>query len=134
MTFHPDHLAVSRWVTAAWRERGSRSRLFYATFTSEHLSRFGELYEEWNTFMSDERPSGVPADQLDIHVRLRGSQLDRKLTALEAMASQTRELVGAIGEATYAALVDEEAFVDAAEVVQAGYSQAMPSSSLPSRP
>ena len=134
MTYHPDHIAVSRWVTDAWRGRGSRCRLLYATFTAEHLSRFGELYEEWDAYMSDERPSGVPADELDLHVRLRGSPLDRKLTALEAMASQTRDIIAAIGQPTYAALVDEEAFVDAAHVVPSAHSQAMPSLSLPSRP
>ena len=30
ITFHPDHIAVSRWVTEAWRQRGCRGRLLYA--------------------------------------------------------------------------------------------------------
>ena len=33
ITFHPDHIAVSRWVTEAWRRRGCRGRLLYAAFT-----------------------------------------------------------------------------------------------------
>ena len=39
ITFHPDHVAVSRWVTAAWEQRGRPCRLLYATFTPEHLAR-----------------------------------------------------------------------------------------------
>ncbi len=37
MTFHPDHIAVHRWVTEAWERRGRRCRLLYATPTVEHL-------------------------------------------------------------------------------------------------
>ena len=31
ITFHPDHIAVHRWVTAAWERRGRPGRLLYAT-------------------------------------------------------------------------------------------------------
>jgi LmbE family N-acetylglucosaminyl deacetylase len=113
MTFHPDHIAMHRWVTEAWRQRGRRSRLLYATTTVEHLSRFRELYEEWDMYMTDERPSGVPVDQLALHARLNGWQLDRKLTALAAMASQTSSLIAKLDPAIYATQVAEEAFIDA---------------------
>ena len=36
MTFHPDHIAVHRWVTEAWAQRGHPCRLLYATSTVEH--------------------------------------------------------------------------------------------------
>ena len=114
MTFHPDHIAVSRWVTTAWEQRSRRGRLLYATSTEEHLRRFAELYEEWNAYMSDERPVGVPTDELAVHVVLDGWQLDRKLTALAAMASQTAGLMATIDPGTYAMQVAEEAFIDAA--------------------
>jgi LmbE family N-acetylglucosaminyl deacetylase len=113
MTFHPDHIAVHRWVTDGWRERSRPSRLFYATTTVEHLTQFGELYEEWGMYMTDERPSGVPVDRLALHARLDGWQLDRKLTALAAMASQTSSLIAKLGPAIYATQVAEEAFIDA---------------------
>ena len=113
ITFHPDHIAVSRWVTEAWERRGRRGRLLYAASTVEHLADFGELYEEWGMYMTDERPSGVLADELAVHVELRGSSLDRKLTALAAMASQTADATRELGPETYAAMVAEEAFVDA---------------------
>ena len=114
VTFHPDHIAVSRWVTEAWGRRGCRGRLLYATPTVEHLARFRDLYEEWGVYMTGERPIGVPADELAVHVRLDGWQLDRKLTALAAMASQTGPAMALVDPEEYAAQVAVEAFVDAA--------------------
>ena len=111
MTFHPDHVAVSRWVTAAWRARRGSSRLLHATSTVEQLGRFGHLYEDWGVYMTDERPVGAPADQLAVHVRLDGWQLDRKLTALAAMSSQTGRVMADFDPDLFAALVADEAFL-----------------------
>jgi LmbE family N-acetylglucosaminyl deacetylase len=118
-TGHPDHIAVHRWATEAWRRHGCRGRLLYATSTVEHLDRFGDTYEEWGVYMSDDRPSGVPVDRLALRVLLDGRDLDRKLTALRAMATQTSAVVAALDEATYADLVSEEAFVDASSLFDA---------------
>ena len=114
MTFHPDHIEVHRWVTQAWRERGRPGRLLYATPTAEHLARFGARFEEWGVYMGDERPIGVPSEQLAVHVRLRGWALDRKVAALRAMATQTGDAIAGLGLETYAELNAEEAFVAAA--------------------
>lgn len=111
-TGHPDHIAVHRWTTEAWRRRGRGARLLYATTTAEHLARFGGLYEEWGVYMSDERPAGTPIRDVDLHLCLDGAALDRKLTALRAMASQTAAVTELLDPATYAALVAEEVFVD----------------------
>jgi LmbE family N-acetylglucosaminyl deacetylase len=113
MTYHPDHIAVHRWVTQAWERRGRRSRLLYATFTDEHLRRFADLYERGKIYMTGQRPTGAPADEVAFRVPLYGRRLDRKLTALAAMASQTRELMTDIDPATFSMLVAEEAFIDA---------------------
>jgi LmbE family N-acetylglucosaminyl deacetylase len=112
-TGHPDHVAVYRWVTEAWHRRGRSQRLLYAVSTVEHLERFGPTYEAWGVYMSDDRPSGVDVDRLTVHVLLRERQLDRKLTALRAMATQTSAAMAALDEATYAEIVAEEAFVEA---------------------
>jgi LmbE family N-acetylglucosaminyl deacetylase len=117
-TFHPDHIAVCRWVTGAWQQRGSRERLLYATRTVDHVARFASRYEDWGVYMNDQRPMGVPAADLDLDVRLGGAELDRKLTALAAMATQTRELMEAVGHELYAQLVAEESFIDARKVVR----------------
>jgi LmbE family N-acetylglucosaminyl deacetylase len=113
MTFHPDHVAVHRWVTGAWHQRGHTSRLLYATATVEHLARFGDLYEQWDMYMTDQRPTGTQTDNLALHVVLDGPELDRKLTALAAMASQTRDLTTRLDPAVYAQQIAEEAFIDA---------------------
>ena len=111
-TYHPDHIAVHRWVTEAWEARGRPSRLLYSTPTVEHLARFRDVYESWGMYMSDERPAGVPEAELTIHVRLDGPALDRKLAALHAMATQTRDLLATVDPAVYASQVAEEAFID----------------------
>ncbi|HUF97487.1 MAG TPA: PIG-L family deacetylase [Ilumatobacter sp.] len=113
MTYHPDHLAVHRWITTAWRKRGRREQLLYATPTVEHLDRFRDLYEEWNMYMSDERPTGIPTSELTVYVRLGGRELDRKITALKAMSSQTTGVIDMVGSETYAVQVCEEAYVAA---------------------
>jgi LmbE family N-acetylglucosaminyl deacetylase len=114
VTFHPDHIAVSRWVTEAWRRRGCRGRLLHATSTDEHLARFGAFYEEWNTYMTAERPFGVRRDELAVDLRLDGWRLDRKLTALAAMPSQTGDVMAGVDAGIYARMVAEESFLDAA--------------------
>jgi LmbE family N-acetylglucosaminyl deacetylase len=116
MTFHPDHIAVHRWVTAAWEEHDRSFRLLYATSTTEHLTRFAELYEAWDIYMTNERPTGVHRDALSVHVDLVGDDLDRKLAALRAMATQTGAVTAALEPSVYAELVSEEAFVDARHV------------------
>jgi LmbE family N-acetylglucosaminyl deacetylase len=113
-TFHPDHIAVHHWVTAAWHRRLRPCRLLYATPSVEFLDRLRDAFEEWNMYWSDESPSGVPAGQLTMHLRLTADELDRKLTALRAMASQTSALLATIDAGTSAAQIAEEGFVAAA--------------------
>ncbi|WP_157101320.1 PIG-L deacetylase family protein [Nocardia shimofusensis] len=119
MTFHLDHIAVHRWVTSAWHESGGRGRLLYAAPTVEKLRRFMPLYEEWDMYMSPQRPAGVRPEELSLRVMLREQRLDRKITALRAMASQTATVVAALDEHLYRDMVAEESFV-AAESVVAG--------------
>ena len=93
----------------------SSARLLYADLTVEHLARVRpELYEEWGIYMTDERPSGtVPEEISPCDVRLDGWQLDRKVTALTAMMSQTADVMATMNPDVYAKLVGEETFVDA---------------------
>lgn len=119
MTFHPDHVAVHHWVTTAWATRGCPGRLLYATVTQEFLARHREQLEEWDMYMSEERPLGVAEADAAIHVELSAGALDRKLTALRAMATQTGPLIAALDPDVYAQHVREECFV-AAPVVDDG--------------
>ena len=112
MTHHPDHIAVGRWALDAWDQRGRPCRLLQATTTVEHQARFGARYEEWAMYMTDERPQGVPEDQAVLYVRAEGADLDRKIAALAAMASQTSAAIAA-DPGLYTAMCAEEAFVPA---------------------
>lgn len=120
MTYHPDHIAVHRWVTCVWRERDDHSRLLYATLTVEHLDRLRDLYEEWGVYRSDELPLGAPESELAVHLVLDGPALDRKLTARHAMASQTRTVTDSLDPDLYAMEITEEAFVEARRPVRPG--------------
>jgi LmbE family N-acetylglucosaminyl deacetylase len=115
-TFHPDHVAVSEWMIAAWEQTGRRARLLLAAATSEHFGRWGDIYERWGIYLTDERPVPVPAEDLAVHVVLDGPALDQKVAALMAMATQTAPAIASVGEDTYRALNAEEMFVDAALV------------------
>jgi LmbE family N-acetylglucosaminyl deacetylase len=112
-TYHPDHIAVHRWVTAAWERRGRRGRLLYFAATREHLTRFRALYEELDIYMIDARPIGADVEDIALRIGLDGHELDRKVAALRALATQTSDAIHAVGAATYAAMLAEETFVDA---------------------
>lgn len=112
MTFHPDHMAVSRWVTDAWRATGRPARLLQAVPDAAHFAEFAAEYERWGIYLGDERPDPVPVAEQAVHLRLEGCALDRKLAALHAMASQTRPAVALMGEELYAAEVAVEAFIE----------------------
>lgn len=113
ITGHPDHVAVHRWVSTAWNACGRWPWLLHASVSATHLARFGPLYEEWGVYMTDDRPSGVPEELLAVDLRLDGSALDRKMTALRAMATQTAPAMAQLSEEVYASMVAEETFVDA---------------------
>jgi len=111
MTYHPDHIAVHRWVTEAWERADRPGRLLYATPTVEQIARFGDLYEEWGIYMTEERPAGTPERDLALRLCLTGAALDRKLTALRAMATQTGDVFAQVDLARFEAQIATESFV-----------------------
>jgi LmbE family N-acetylglucosaminyl deacetylase len=113
-TFHPDHRAISRWVTLAWQRGGCPGQLLHSVTTVEQLSRFGALYEEWGIYMTDERPEPVAERDLALHLRLEGDLLDRKVAALTAMPSQTAAAIEALGVGRFRAVNAEETYVSVA--------------------
>lgn len=96
-TFHPDHCAVSSWVTRAWHRCGRPGRLLHSATSASHLARWGERYEAWGIYMTDERPIGVPDRDLTVQHRLTATTLDRKVTALLAMHSQVAPALAVLG-------------------------------------
>jgi LmbE family N-acetylglucosaminyl deacetylase len=111
-TFHPDHQTVSRWARAAWHRTGRTARLLYSTLTDDHLKTWADRYEDWNVFMTDERPVGTPVEALALRLETEGPALDQKIAALCAMHTQTAPAVALLGVADYAKLNAAECFVE----------------------
>lgn len=134
ITGHPDHQAVHRWATDAWRRTG-RGALLYATMTDAFLDRHRALHERIGVF-GDHRPVGCPAAHLALAVRLGEDELDRKRRVLAAHASQTVGLALAMGEETYRRWFDEESFrrPSPSEVASAASPASQPSMAASSRP
>jgi LmbE family N-acetylglucosaminyl deacetylase len=117
MTGHPDHRAVSAWVTAAWSAH-RRGRLWYATLTSGFHERWGELNRAMSIFPAGSTPPETAVGALALKIRCDGDLLERKLRALRSHASQVEPLVAAVGVDTFAQWWAEEAFVDAETVIE----------------
>jgi LmbE family N-acetylglucosaminyl deacetylase len=112
MTGHPDHRAVSAWVTAAWAARGG-CRLWYATLTPSFHRRWGELNRAMSIFPAGSTPPETPETALALRICCDGDVLERKVRALRSHASQVEPLVDAVGVETFAQWWSQEAFVDA---------------------
>lgn len=110
-TFHPDHQTISAWVGAAWQRVGRRGRLLHAATTKDHLGTWGERYEQWQIYMTDDRPVGVSTGDLALHLNLSDDLLDQKLAALHAMHTQVATAAALLGADDFRALNSEEAFV-----------------------
>lgn len=98
ITGHPDHITVSRWVTAAWRQV-RHGKLRYAASSHWFLRTFAEVHHRLGLLPAD--TEGVPDDQVALAVRLSEAELDHKRAVLAAHASQTESLAAAMGEALY---------------------------------
>ncbi len=111
MTGHPDHRTVSAWTTAAWRETGAHGRLLYATVTPGFHARWGALNERIGLWMSGPGPM-TPEHELAVRASFTGAELDRKVAAVRAHASQTDGLAAELGDDAFRHWWSTEAYVD----------------------
>lgn len=118
LTGHPDHRAVSRWVTRAWHGAGCPGRLWYAALTADFLSSWGEACAELDVWMDGGPPAPARSRDL-VHVQIcSGDVLERKYAALLAHRSQTARLIGHVGPERYRQWWSREAFVAAAPALE----------------
>jgi LmbE family N-acetylglucosaminyl deacetylase len=117
MTGHPDHQAISRWTTDAWRSTASPARLLYATKTPQFHQTWGEINDRLGIWMFGAGPSTAESDLL-VDVHLTDSALDRKVVALRAHASQTTALLQAVGLDQFGRWCSTESFVAATTMGQ----------------
>lgn len=107
VTGHDDHRAVGAWARRACREAAPGADLLRAVLPRHFTRRFADINEEFGVFMDHPAAEVEP----DVHLRLDGERLDRKIAAMLAQDSQTRRLVDGVGAATFRRWWAEEAFV-----------------------
>ena len=107
VTGHPDHVAIGRATTEAWRRIGI-GRLLYPAITEDHLARFRSVHRTIGLYGNGFVP--VPDVMVVEAIQAGGRELDRKRAALAAHGSQTDSLAAAIGESTYRRWIADERF------------------------
>jgi LmbE family N-acetylglucosaminyl deacetylase len=107
-TYHPDHIAVSRWTTAA--VDGTGAQLHYSTTTPEWQAQVSEFVDPSVVMMADREPITVPAEACSIHVVLDGELLDLKYRAMLRQESQVGPMITIMGPDNFRALLAEESF------------------------
>jgi LmbE family N-acetylglucosaminyl deacetylase len=107
-TFHPDHIAVSAWATAA--VSGSAARLHYAASTPEWQELVAKFVDPSVVMMADREPVTTAAADCSIHVVLDGPLLELKYRAMMCQESQVAPLLELMGSDGYRALLAEESF------------------------
>ena len=113
MTGHPDHIAVSNWTTAAWKQLGMPGDLLYARVTPEIDRRHGEDFHLYDIFPPGFPVIASPEDEL-VELHLSDTEVDRKLAMLGCHSSQTRPLFNALGVSRIESMWRIETFVTAA--------------------
>lgn len=109
-TGHPDHQAVSRWVGLALARTSAAPRLLHAVATQQDRVDPG-LDRDYGVFELGE-PRYCTPEELALRLALDPASLRRKVTALQAQASQTTGLIEAVGLDRFTAWVAVEAFAD----------------------
>lgn len=110
LTGHPDHQAVSMWVSAAvLLDDGPRPRVLHATESVEHAAGFPAI----DGIYEPGYPRRRHKDDLAVHLELPDDVVDRKIAALRAHRSQTTGLEQLMGAETYRRWAAVESFVDA---------------------
>jgi LmbE family N-acetylglucosaminyl deacetylase len=109
ITGHPDHRAVSMWTDQAlallpWID----TRLMHATLAAEWHRDFAGVLAAMDD--GDDHFPSCPHPELAVDLTLGSADLDRKLAALGAHASQFGPLRRALGRQRYRALVSTEWF------------------------
>lgn len=98
LTGHEDHQTVSAWTTAARAVAAPAARLLYVTTTEEFVERWKPARDAFDVFLAEGLPLRTPSSALAVRLHLPPAELDRKMVALRAQASQMSALIAAVGE------------------------------------
>lgn len=89
------------------------AQLLYPTCTTERADRWQDLHDQFDVFLDPDLARRTTASDVAVELRLDDRAGDRKVAALRAPASQTAELVAAVGEDRFLAWTAVESFTDA---------------------
>lgn len=112
LTWHVDHIAISRWTTLAFR-RAARpgARLLYAAKTDEWQDQFLDAVDLDDVMMVEgARPPTTPVAELALWYRCDEEMADRKVEAMLCQPSQVEMLREQAGADSYRELIRDEFF------------------------
>jgi LmbE family N-acetylglucosaminyl deacetylase len=112
-TYHPDHMAVSRWVTAA--VAGTKTRVLQTVITPGWQAQLSKFIALDMVMMADREPVTVAPPDCAFYLNLDGDLLEMKYRAMLCQESQIGPLIALAGTDTYRAMLAEEAFTDERE-------------------
>lgn len=115
-TGHPDHQAVSRWVTAATQLAAKKPTIYHVVTTNEYYSKYLKLVDEQiDVFFNIDEPPLVSDADCDICFSLSDETCDQKYRALAAQPSQTKKYFSTFGESFLMKTLSLECFKKAPE-------------------
>ena len=109
-TWHPDHMAVSRWVSAA--AAGTSARVLHMTSTPAWQELINGFVDPKLVMMDDREPVSTPAEDCVVLFGVEGELLDLKYQAMLCQQSQIGPLFALCGPEAFRELLAEEAFTD----------------------
>jgi LmbE family N-acetylglucosaminyl deacetylase len=109
-TFHPDHMAVSRWVSAA--VSGTDSRVLHMTHTPQWQEGVNSVVPPDLVMMAEREPVTSALEECALAVYLEGEVLDRKYRAMLCQESQIGPIVGLTGQEGFRQMLAEEVFTE----------------------
>ncbi len=114
MTGHPDHRAVSKWVTLAVAELKDKPLVIHPVQTRESFDKyFKQMDDELNIFFNIKEPHVVKDSQCDFVYKLSPELCDIKYQALLAQESQMTKMMQSFDEDFLKSAFSTEAFVKA---------------------
>lgn len=111
LTGHPDHQAVSRWVSRAATDQDVA--VYYAVQLKSLYEKSRQADEKFNIFFNIDQPLLIEEQDCQIIAKLPEQILKLKCQALRAMPSQYQAMFKGLGEDNFSLMFSKEAFIAA---------------------
>lgn len=112
ITGHDDHKAVARWARLVASRYGKDVRVLNSVVSAHSYNKYTrEMDKELNIFFHIKKPDLYTKDESYLALELTDDALDKKLQALEAMPSQTSDMLAKFPEEQIRQAQAEEYFI-----------------------